>query len=264
MNYDLVSIITPVFNGENFIEQSINSVINQTYLNWELIIVDDASTDDTVKIVEMYMRKDKRIRFFKNQTNKGVDKSREKAFLNAKGRFIAFLDADDIWMKRKLEKQVKYMLENNYYFTFTDYYMFNDGSNKPFSLVHVPNEIDYKGYLKNTVIGCLSVILDKNNLDLNMQQGKLEDVKTWLYVLKQGYKAYGIQEPLAFYRVCNTSASSNKLKNASLFYNCMVHHEKINRIAASYYFINYIMNAFKKRNSKIKDDINIMEALSNE
>ena len=115
---DLVSVITPAFNSGRFIAETINSVLSQTYQNWELIIVDDGSTDETVRIVKSFQEKDNRIKLFENESNKGSAFSRNLALRNAKGKWIAFLDSDDIWHPEKLEKQIKFMTENNCHFSF--------------------------------------------------------------------------------------------------------------------------------------------------
>ena len=116
-----ISIITPVYKCEKFIENTIKSVLNQTYTNWELLLVDDCSPDNSAEIIKKYVEKDNRIKYFKIDKNRGVAIARNKALEEARGRFIAYLDADDLWKSTKLEKQVKFMLDNNYAFTCTDY-----------------------------------------------------------------------------------------------------------------------------------------------
>ena len=118
---DLVSVITPAFNSGRFVAETISSVLSQTYQNWELIIVDDGSTDETVKIVKSFQEKDNRIQLFENESNKGSAFSRNLALRNAKGKWIAFLDSDDVWHPEKLEKQIKFMTENNCLFSYTNY-----------------------------------------------------------------------------------------------------------------------------------------------
>lgn len=242
---DLVSVITPVYNGENWISECIKSVQNQTYKNWEMIIVDDCSTDSTRKVIQKALF-DERIRLYTNSENKGVSFSRNIAISNAKGRYIAFLDADDVWLPQKIERQLSFMKDNDFIFTFTGYKMF--ANNKIISEIKVPPIIDYKNYLKNTIIGCLTVMIDRLYIqDFRCQEGSLEDVKTWMFLLKNYCSAYGLNESLALYRVTDNSASSNKLKNAFLYYQCLKKHEKISNIKSIYYEICYIINAVKKR-----------------
>lgn len=243
---DLVSIITPVYNGESWILECIKSVQNQTYKNWEMLIVDDFSTDKTREVVRETLI-DQRIRLYSNSENKGVSFSRNIAISNAKGRYIAFLDADDVWLPQKLEKQLSFMKDNNFSFTFTGYKMFTN-KNKIISEIKVPSIINYKDYLKNTIIGCLTVMIDRQYIqDFRCQEGSLEDVKTWMFLLKNYCSAYGLNESLALYRVTDNSVSSNKLKNAFLYYQCLKEHEKISYFKSIYYELCYIINAVKKR-----------------
>ena len=127
---DLVSVITPAFNSGRFVSETINSVLSQTYQNWELIIVDDGSTDETVKIVKSFQEKDNRIKLFENESNKGSAFSRNLALRNAKGKWIAFLDSDDVWHPEKLEKQIKFMTENNCLFSYTNYSEIDEDSDE--------------------------------------------------------------------------------------------------------------------------------------
>lgn len=125
-NNFLVSIITPVYNSSKYIDQCIESVLSQTYSNWEMIVVNDKSTDNSRAIIEEYVRKDPRIKLFNNEKNMGVAATRNKALEVSKGRFVAFLDSDDFWAPRKLERQIDFMINNNYGFTFTAYEIFNE------------------------------------------------------------------------------------------------------------------------------------------
>lgn len=243
---DLVSIITPVYNGEKWISECIESVIAQTYKNWELIIVNDNSKDSTVEIVNRYVN-DKRIKLLSNDINRGVDFSRNLALNSAKGDFIAFLDSDDLWYPEKLEKQISFMKQNNYNFTFTSYERFYDNG-ETINIIHVPPKITYNDYLKNTIIGCLTVIINRRNYkNFRLGTGKLEDVKTWMIVLKEFSDGYGLDENLAKYRVSSNSASSNKFKNAKLYFDCLRKHERLGLLKSCFYEILYIYNAVKKR-----------------
>ena len=156
-----VSVITASYNCAKFIEESIKSVLNQTYDNLELIIVDDCSTDNTEEIVNEYIKKDSRIKFYRLNNNSGAAVARNKGLDEATGRFIAFLDSDDIWDKQKLEKQINFMQTNNYGFSFTSYRLIDENGGLLNKEIRVPNEITYKKLLKNTIIGCLTVIIDK-------------------------------------------------------------------------------------------------------
>ncbi len=141
INEPLVSIITPLYNCEKYIEETILSVINQTYKNWEMIIVDDCSKDNGTEIVEKYQRKDNRIKLFKNEINLGGAGTRNKCIEKAKGKYIAFLDSDDLWKKEKLEKQISFMEKNNYLFSYTKYERINEEGEKLNLLSKIPIEV---------------------------------------------------------------------------------------------------------------------------
>lgn len=246
-NY-LVSIITPAYNCEKYIDECIESVINQTYQNWEMIIVNDKSTDNTRELVEKYAAIEPRIKLYNKEINEGAAAARNKAIELSKGRFIAFLDSDDAWKPKKLERQILFMLENNYGFTFTAYeIMINkpEGQKKVF---HVPKKITYEQYLKNTIIGCLTVVMDKKILgDIKVEAGNLEDVLTWMKYLKEGNDAYGLDENLARYRRTENSVSSNKFGNAKKYYICLRKRQNLSVIKSIYCQFCYMFNATKKR-----------------
>ncbi|MGL4740661.1 MAG: glycosyltransferase family 2 protein [Sarcina sp.] len=250
---DKVSIITPAYNAENFIEDTIKSVLNQTYKNFEMIIVDDCSKDRTAEIVKKYMEQDDRIVYKKLSGNSGAAVVRNKAIELATGRYIAFLDSDDLWEKTKLEKQVHFMKEKQAGFCYTAYKLMNeDGTSKEVD-VHVPKSVSYKELLKNTIIGCLTVMIDtdvvKNVKMLNVKVG--EDTASWLKIIRENnIIAYGIDETLASYRVCQKSLSSNKIVAAKAMWRTYRECEKIGLFKSSFYFISYAKNAVMKRRKK--------------
>ena len=244
-----VSVITASYNCAKFIEESIKSVLNQTYDNLELIIVDDCSTDNTEEIVNEYIKKDSRIKFYRLNNNSGAAVARNKGLDEATGRFIAFLDSDDIWYKQKLEKQINFMQTNNYGFSFTSYRLIDENGGLLNKEIRVPNEITYKKLLKNTIIVCLTVIIDKELIgDFKMPLVRAgQDTATWLSILRNGNIAYGYDEVLASYRLVNGSISSNKFKALKRTWNTYRKLEKLNLLKSSYYFSNYVLNAIKKR-----------------
>ena len=249
MSEYLVSIVTPVYNSEKFISETIDSIQNQTYKRWELILVDDCSSDNSYDIISEYIKNDKRIRYIKLEKNSGAAVSRNTGIKNAKGRFIAFLDSDDIWLPEKLEKQVKYMLDKKIGFTFTSYrYMKEDGT-KTNKVAKAPYKIDYNGLLKNTIIGCSTVVLDRkivgNFLMPLVRKG--QDTATWLMILRNQKYAYGIEEILVDYRLVGNSLSSNKIKALKRTWNIYRSVEKINVFKSTYVFCFYVFNAIKKR-----------------
>ncbi|HPP11038.1 MAG TPA: glycosyltransferase family 2 protein [Defluviitoga tunisiensis] len=209
---NLVSIIMPTYNCANYIEESIISVIKQTYTNWELIIIDDCSTDNTKEVVNDYLIRDSRIKYIRLDVNSGAAIARNKGMEQAKGKYIAFLDSDDLWMKDKLEKQIKFMESNGYAFTCTTYAQIDEDGKQNGVLIRAKKKVDYNGVLLSCPIGNSSVIYDVDML------GKFEvpnirkrnDDALWLQILKKEKYAYGLDEVLMEYRVRSNSISSNK------------------------------------------------------
>jgi len=244
----LVSIITPAYNCAEFIEECIESVLNQTYQNWEMLIVNDKSTDNTQFIVESYAKKDPRIKLFNQEKNAGAAAARNKALELSQGRFVAFLDSDDAWKPNKLERQLEFMLENKYGFTFTSYEIMSVKPLDKKKIFRAPKKINYNQYLRNTIIGNLTVIMDKELLgEIRVEVGYLEDVLTWMKYLRQGHIAYGLDENLAMYRVAENSVSSNKFKNAKRYFWCLREKQKLSLIKSIFCQIGYMFNATKKR-----------------
>mgnify|MGYP000996060659 CR=1 FL=1 len=246
----MVSIITPAYKSESIIGETIESVLNQTFPDWEMIIVDDNSQDNTKKVVESY--NDKRIRLITLEKNVGAANARNIALQNAQGRFIAFLDSDDIWYPEKLDIQLKFMKELNIAFSFTSYEAFNSETKETLYVVNVPSEINYKSYLKNTIIGCLTVMIDREKTgSFYMPDIKSShDMALWLNILKRGFNAYGIDKVLAKYRVSNNSVTSNKFKAMNDVWHVYRDIEKLSFCYSLYCFTNYIFNASKKRFNK--------------
>jgi len=248
MRSNLVSVIMPAYNCKDLVGISIESVINQSYENWELIIVDDCSTDYTFDVLEKYSNLDNRIKIYRQPVNMGVSNARNKAIEESKGRFIAFLDSDDIWKKTKLENQLKFMIENDYAFTFTSYEIIEESGEKINKIFRAPFSIDYKGYLKNTIIGCLTVIIDREKIsNIKMPEGPLEDVLTWMSILKDNQVAYGLNQNLALYRITKGSISRNKIQNAKRYFIVLRERQNLSLIYSLYCHFNYTFNAVYKR-----------------
>ncbi|AST93383.1 MULTISPECIES: glycosyltransferase family 2 protein [Sutcliffiella] len=213
-NNPLISIVTPAYNSEAYIKDAIDSVLKQTYVNWEMIIVDDCSKDKTVEMVRQYS--DPRIKLVQLSKNSGPAVARNTAMENARGRYLAFLDSDDQWLPEKLEKQLLHMQENDIAFSFTKYMKVDEDGKDIGTIVEAPDTLSYKRLLKDNVIGCLTVMVDKEKVG-NL---KMENIRTrqdwvlWLTILKKGFQAHGLQEVLAKYRERPNSVSSNKLKMA--------------------------------------------------
>lgn len=210
-NEPLVSIVMPSYNSSQTIESSVHSVIEQSYKNWELIIVDDCSSDTTWQMLKDFAAKYENITCFQNDTNQGAGASRNLAISKAKGRFISFLDSDDLWTADKLSEQIEFMLTNNYGFTYTYYSRFDASSE--LGVVTAPKHIDYKKLMYSNVIGCLTAIYDTQLVGKRYMPliRKRQDMGLWLDILKDIPKAYCLPKVLAKYRVGN-GMSANKVK----------------------------------------------------
>jgi teichuronic acid biosynthesis glycosyltransferase TuaG len=239
----LVSIITPVYNSERYIGETIRSVLSQTHTNWEMIIADDFSKDNTSEMVKSF--KDSRIKYFKLEKNSGAAVARNKALEKAQGKYIAFLDADDMWKPNKLEKQLNFMIENKIGFSFTAYEILRDNRNK---VIKVPQKLNYGQFMKNTVIGTLSVMINTDIVGtirlVNVK--KDHDSMTWAKILRNGHFAYGLNESLAYYRKVEGSISNDKFKAAKNHWNNCREIEKLTLPKCAYYFFFYTINAIKK------------------
>lgn len=238
-----VSIITPLHNGAEFIEETIVSVLNQTFQSWEMIIVDDCSTDESVNIVQSFVNRDSRIRLVQLDKNSGAAVARNLAIELSVGQYIAFLDSDDIWLPNKLEVQISFMQQNNYPFSFSAYEKI-DESGKVFASVSIPKAVTYRDLLKVCSIGCLTAIYSTEKLGKVYMPliRKRQDLGLWLRLLKKTKYAYGIDMKLARYRVRKDSISANKLNAASYTWRLYRDVEKLPLIKAVYYFAFYAVN----------------------
>lgn len=209
---DLVSIIMPTYNCGEFIEKTINSIINQTYTNWELIIVDDCSNDNTKEVLKKY-EADKRINYIKLTKNSGAAVARTKAIKRANGNYIAFLDSDDLWYPDKLTKQLKFMKENNYDFTCTAYEQIDENDKLLNKVINTRKKADYNRILLDCPVGNSTVMYNVDKLGKfkvpNIR--KRNDDALWLQIIKKAKYIYGYNEVLMKYRIRRNSISSNKL-----------------------------------------------------
>lgn len=248
---ELVSIITPVYNSEKFIKQTMECVLNQTYQNWEMLLVDDCSTDQSAKIISEYSKKDSRFRYIKLDDNFGAAVARNKALKESKGRFVAYLDADDLWDVNKLEKQVYFMLSNKYAFTCTDYEKLNEDGTSLNKIIKIPKKVDYNLFLRNTIIQTVGVMVDTKitGKDILVMPNirKRQDAATWCQLLKVGYDCYEVPEKLSYYRVVSNSLSSNKFKAIKMNWYWYRKIEKLSLWKTCYCFVGYAFNAVKKR-----------------
>lgn len=241
-----VSIITPVYNASRFLEKTAASVFNQTYTNWEWILVDDCSTDNSWGILQKLSKKDQRVKVYKNDTNLKSGKTRNLAIEKAQGRFIAFLDSDDLWHKDKLSVQIPFMLSNKYYFSHTSYGYINEDGEKIKSTFHVSPEVDYKHLLKRTEISCLTAIYDAEKIGkfYMSEHARKQDYALWLSILKSGTVCYGIDQELAYYRQVKNSATSKKYKLVLRHITFLKDTQGFGTLKALYYTFFWMVNGF--------------------
>lgn len=243
-----VSVITPVYNAEEFLAETIESVLEQTYKSFEFLLIDDCSTDTSADIVKAYAKKDSRVRYIKLAENSGAAVARNKGLEEAQGRFIAFVDSDDKWYPEKLEKQLNYMKTENKAFTYTKYERISE-EGEFLGAPDFPSRLNYSGLLKNTAIACSTVVIDRDVIgDFRMPLvRKGQDTATWLKILKTHDYAYLVDEVLNQYRSRAGSLSSDKFGALKRTWNTYRNIEKLPLHKAIYYFVFYGLNAVKRR-----------------
>ena len=220
MDKPLVSVVMPAYNCEKYIGQAADSVIAQSYPNWELLILDDCSSDSTLQLAEALSEKDKRIRVFHNETNLGAGNTRNRGAALAEGDWIAFLDSDDMWAADKLEKQLELVAqEDKAVLLFTGSGFMNERGEPLDYVLRVPRKIDRKRLLRQNLLSCSSVLVRRELLlrhPFPAQSDMHEDFAVWLQILGEEDYAYGVDEPLLIYRLSAASKSGNKLKAAGM------------------------------------------------
>ncbi len=238
---DLVSIITPCYNCASFIAQAIDSVLAQSYQQWEMIIVNDGSTDTSSEIIAPYAAKDSRIKLIPLGENQGVAKARNVAIKTATGRYIAFLDADDLWLSNKLKQQLSFMQVNNLAFTYASYQLINEYNERLGEFI-TKASMTYYDLLKTCSIGCLTAIYDTQKLGKMYVPDTLirGDYALWLKILKNIHTAQGIIQPLAIYRINTNSLSANKLKAGVYQWRVYRQNEQLSWFKSAYYFLHYM------------------------
>ena len=245
--FGLVSIIMAAYNAEKTIEQAINSVLGQTYTNFELLVVNDCSKDRTVELVKSIAATDERVRLISNVKNSGVSYTRKHGLEEAKGVWIAVLDSDDAWAPEKLEKQIELQNRTNADLLFTGS-AFMDSDGLPIDwYLHAPEEVTYRQLLKQNVLSNSSALVRKELYAkyYAVGDGMHEDFAIWLSILKEGRKAYGVDEPLLIYRIAKSSKSGNKVKAAKMNWNTY-RYVGLNLVSAFYYECWYIVKGLQK------------------
>ena len=239
----LVSVVMPAHNSQGLLSESVQSVLAQTYSEWELVLVDDASRDGTLALARQLASGDPRIRVLPLEQNVGVAEARNRGIGAASGQYLAFLDSDDLWLPNKLQTQIDFMRSSGAGFSFAQYRRIGvDGSlSNP---VKVPATVTYEGLLRGNSIGCLTVAIDRFQIpEVSMPKIKHEDYVAWLKILKRGHIAYGIPQDLARYRVTSSSVSSDKRQAASWTWNIYRRVEGLSLIKSAWCFLNYTARA---------------------
>ena len=241
---NLVSIITPSYNSAEFISQTITSVLDQTYQNWEMIIVDDVSTDNSLEVIQFYKEKDNRIKLYKLAQNSGAGIARNKGIELAKGDFIAFLDSDDLWLPNKLDYQVKFMINNNYNLTYTSYNLIKENGEDLGKTILCKAKLSYDRMLYSNKIGCLTAMYNVKYLGkIYMPEiRKRQDYALWLKILKKEKFAFGLQKVLACYRDRSNSISNNKIEMLKWNWNLYRNVEKLSYIQSVFYVTSNVIN----------------------
>ena len=246
-SFGLISIIMAAYNAEKTIVHAIESVLNQTYPHFELLVVNDCSTDRTVELVKETATQDQRVRLISNQKNSGVSYTRKHGLDEARGSWIAILDSDDAWAPEKLEKQIALQEKTNADLLFTGS-AFMDASGQPIDwYLHVPSEVTYHQLLKQNILSNSSALVRKELYAKYYAVGDRmhEDFATWLGILKEGKKAYGVDEPLIIYRITKSSKSGNKIKAAKMNWNTY-RYIGLSPLSALYYECWYVVKGLLK------------------
>lgn len=244
----LVSVIMPMHNSAPFLREAIESILAQTYTKWELLIVDDASTDSSLDIAKEYAEKDSRIRVMQNTRHiKMPSAPRNVGVQAAKGRYIAFLDSDDLWFLQKLEQQLSLFSDNRTAIVYSNYEKMDENSARSNRIVVAPSQATYKSLLRGNIIGNLTAIYDTKKVGkINIQDIHHEDYVMWLSILKKGYIARNTETTLAVYRETSHSVSSNKLKVTAWQWDIYRKVEHLSLLRSVYNFIFYAFKAFRK------------------
>lgn len=246
-----VSIVVPVYNAAAYLEKTVEMVRSQTFEDWELLLVDDHSTDGSYALLEKLAAEDDRLILMRQADGvKGAANARNLGTRHAAGRYLAFLDADDVWRADKLEKELAFLKEKGAAFVFTAYEFGDEEANGTGKIVHVPEQLTYKKALSRTVIFTSTVLFDLTKIEkelLYMPDVKSEDTATWWQILRTGCSAYGLDENLAIYRRPKRSLSSNKAAALSRIWNLYRKQEGLSVVKSAWYFCFWALRATLRR-----------------
>jgi len=249
--FELVSVITPMYNSERFIEETIQSVLKQTYTNWEMLIIEDGSNDNSIEIVKKYLQANKRIKLISNEINQGAALSRNIGIAKSNGRYLAFLDSDDIWVPSKLEEQIKFMNDEKVALSFSSYEKIDELGEHIKNIRVINTKPSYNDLLKSNHIGCLTAIIDLKVM--NFKKIYMPNIKTrhdhglWLAILKKGFNVSGNTKILAKYRHRAGSISFSKINSAYYQWKLYREIEKVNIFSSIYYMFCWGWYGFLKQ-----------------
>lgn len=244
---ELVSIITPAFRVASVIGETIRSVIAQTHSNWEMLIAEDCSPDNTREVIRQWERTDPRVRLIALERNGGPALARNAALERASGRWIAFLDSDDLWLPQKLERTIEHAQKHQAAFIFTGFRRMTADGSAIGRYVGASHSLSYRQLLGNTAIATSTVLLDRNMVgDIRMRNTYYDDFDCWLQILKRGHLAFGLDEDLTRYRVMGQSVSRNKSRSAAHVWRAYRDLEKLNLPASLWYFSQYAIRGLLK------------------
>jgi teichuronic acid biosynthesis glycosyltransferase TuaG len=244
---ELVSIVTPAFNAEQYLPQTIESVLKQSHVGWELLVADDCSKDGTRAIVETLARGDDRVRLIALERNGGPAMARQAAVDAARGRYVAFLDSDDVWLPGKLERQLEFMRQRAAGLSFTAFRRMSADSSRVGRLIHVPSMLTYSELLGNTAIATSTAMIDRGLTGpFGVVRTYYDDFALWLEITRRGFPAFGLDEDLMRYRVLGGSVSRHKGRSAIMVWRTYREVEKLGIVHSSWCFARYAVNAFAK------------------
>lgn len=250
----LISIVMPVYNSEKYLADTISSIQDQTYDNWELLAVDDCSADDSYNILCDYAYSDSRIKILRLEKNNGPAYARNKGIENCSGKYLTFIDSDDLWHRDKLEKELRFIMENDYLFVYTAYDLIKENGEKTGLVVPVLKKIDYHKLLYNNIISTITVMIDLEKVGKFMMPDCLgEDLATWLMLVKRTTYAYGLNEILASYRQVPSSISHNFKSRMSRTWIVYRKVEHLSFCKSTYLYVRHMFCMLTKRKTACRD-----------
>ena len=254
----LVSVIMPLYNSAHHVCEAIRSVQAQTLDAWELCVTDDDSTDESADIVATLAEKDQRIRLFRQDVNRGAAAARNNSLEKARGRYVAYLDADDLWAPEKLERQIAFMKQGGYGFSCASYEVIGEDGGLLGKTVIMPAKSDLNGFLTNNYLQTVGIMADTDCVSIDLLHmpnlRRRQDAATWIQVLRAGHDCYGLSEPLCYYRRTAGSLSSNKVKAVKGVWYLYRKVAGLKLPKACYCFVRYAFLAVWKRTYSKKTD----------